>query len=103
MSERKPWPLHKRVQFEIGGRWQMLPDNRTTWRKWLFDPFYNLVLPGTIISSPDQAPKDMGPYWSDDTHPDKKLRAKFFWASCGVRVVGLDFGLGLFYRLKSAF
>jgi hypothetical protein len=103
MTERKPWPWYRRIQFEIGGRWQMFPDRNTTLRKWVFDPFYNLTTPGTIITGTNQFPQDIGAFWSDDTNPDKKLRAKFLWFSCGIRVLGLDFGFGIFYRLRAAF
>ena len=81
----------------------MLPDKNTTWRKWFFDPFAGLTKPGDIIEYPAQFPPDIGPHFADHDNPDKKMRAKFFWARCGVRILGLDFGLGVFYRLKSAF
>lgn len=101
-------PIWKRVQIEIGGRWQMLPDKNTSWRQWLISPGCRLVWPGKEVDPrkdwPEGAPrKDQVDIVTDDERdPTTNLRrsrwyARYFWATCYLRVLGLDLGAAVLW------
>lgn len=98
--ERKPFPIWRRVQVQVGLRWDMLPA-AMTWREWAWDPSGNFTLPGHRVT-PANRPQGMGAHWAE--HRDNgDMYAKYIWISGAIRVLGLDIGAGFFYRLRSAF
>lgn len=91
----------RRVQLEIGVRWQMVPDRHTTWKKWAFDPYWGAVWPGKIIRGRQDLPE--GEVFGGLEITDKnEYRALVWWVSGAIRVLGLDVGLGVFVRSKES-
>lgn len=100
-----------RFQLEIGGRWQLLPDRNTSWRQWFFSPYWGLTLVGQRLDKPrQQLPEGVigkGGLDSDDNGIDPVTNilitrwiSRCFWLRAGCRLLGLDIGIGLFYRKK---
>ena len=104
MSIKAKW--YQRFQIEIGGRWQLFPDQNTSWRQWAFSPGCNLVWPGKEIN----LAKD----WPDGTKRQSQLDivdepwdgvglkkthyfARYFWATCYLRLLGLDLGAAVIW------
>lgn len=101
-------PAWRRFQIEIGGRWQMLPDGRTSWRQWLFSPGCNLVWPGKEINPLKDWPEgherrdQMDIVAEEERDPVTNLRrshwfARYFWATCYLRILGLDLGAAVIW------
>lgn len=104
-----------RFQIEVGIRFQLCPSDavNSSWRRHLFDPFGNFVLIGDILANPrTQLPKfgqgyvdDVSPPWERPPNEPNALRprsiwkSRCLWISGGVRLLGFEIGLGLFYRL----
>ena len=95
----EPW--WTRTQIEIGGRWQLLPDKNTTWSKWVFDPFANVVWPGKRVEygkTPDGCWSEPWTIVGSYDSPTMSAVATYYWASAGVRVLGLDIGAAIIFR-----
>lgn len=90
---------YQRFQVEVGGRWQAVPDSQTTWKQWLFDPFYRFTYPGKFPVTRADFP-DFPLHGSINFRDDKQMESLIYWASAGCRVLGLDLGAGVFYRPK---
>jgi hypothetical protein len=102
--------LRDRLQFEIGGRWQMVPGRRESWRQWFFDPFFGLTRIGQRIYHPLRGALPEGPEMRflfdilDDGIDDAtKLKksiyiSRVFWLRGGCRFLGLDIGFGIYFR-----
>ncbi len=91
---------YQRFQIEIGGRWQAVPDSHTTWRQWFFSPFFRFTYPGkcpvTRADFPDFP--DFSLHGSVSFRDDNRMESLIYWATGAVRILGLDIGVGVFYR-----
>ena len=92
-------PITNRVQFEMGVRFDLMPPGSIGWKKWAFDPFFGLTLPGQVLTNPrSQLPKIE--HWAEDASTGEKdpitgLKvwrwiSRAFWLRAGVRVLRLD-------------
>lgn len=107
MRDKFRWWERGQVQF--GVNWQLFPSSRMTWREWLFSPEFGVTMPGEEITSRTKLPESTS--WNVDTRSIQDLSggkgpAKFasrvFWLHGAVRVIGLDIGAGIFWRLNSS-
>ena len=94
-------PWKKRFQVEIGGRWQAVPDRNTTFREWVFSPFAGLTYPGKIIKGRQEVP-DGEVFGGLEILGNNEYRALVWWFRCGIRVLGLDVGVGVFVRSQES-
>lgn len=92
-------PWYKRFQVEIGGRWQAVPDRNTTFREWLFSPFVKFTYPGKCPVTRADIPEGEV-FGGIESRADGKFESLILWMSCGIRVLGLDVGIGVFFRPK---
>lgn len=95
----KDLPIWRRFQIEIGGRWQLMPDGQTSWREWAWSPYANVAWPGKLVSYL-KIPREIWSHINLEAYADGKAAAKFWWATCALRVLGLDLGLAIFFRPK---
>lgn len=91
----------RRVQVEIGGRWQLVPGRSDTWREWAFDPFFGYTYPGKIIKGRQELP-DGETFGGLEILGNNQYRALVWWLRFGIRVFGLDVGLGIFVRSQAS-
>lgn len=100
---------YNRIQFDIGGRWQLLPDKTTTWRQWIISPSGAVIWPGKVIRGRQDVPEcfdlidAIDIVVDPDRDPDTGLRrstylATFYQISGCIRVLGLDIGIALYYQ-----
>lgn len=105
-----PLPLYRRIQIELGIRWDVMP-GRLSWKKWAFDPYANLIWPKKIIDPVKDWPEGLSRqhYIDREGLPDRDpvtnlypaiWRAKFFWATGAVRICGLDIGAAIMFLPK---
>jgi hypothetical protein len=92
---------YQRFQVEIGGRWQLFPSSDITWKQWLFDPFFNLVWPGKIINPRADLP-DGSLFGGFEIAANNEYKSLVYWLGTGIRVLGLDLGIGIFIRSKQS-
>lgn len=99
--------LSNRLQFEIGIRFDLMPPGSIGWRKWAFDPFCGLTLPGQVLKNPRaQLPKIQ--HWVDSEeisepgeYPKRwKWTSRALWLRAGCRILGFDIGFGLAWRKR---
>lgn len=65
----------------------------------MFDPFATLVLPGQALKSPrTQLPNFGRGYVENDAPTDTGWISRCFLASAAIRILGVDIGVGIFYR-----
>lgn len=104
-------PWYRRIQFEVGINFRLMPDNRTSWRQHLIDPFLNFVWIGKRLENPrvelptpfsgacvdrEDGPRD------DPTGLRTSIwTSRCFWLGFGCRILGLDIGVGIFYRKQN--
>jgi hypothetical protein len=100
-------PISQRLQFEMGIRFDLMPPAGCGWKKWVFDPFFGLTLPGQVLTNPrNQVPKIQ--HWVDGediTEPGDQLKrwrwtSRAFWLRAGCRLLGVDIGFALAWRRK---
>lgn len=91
----------RRIQIEIGGRWQLVPDRNTTWRQWIFDPFCGAIWPGKTIKGRSELPDGEG-FGGLEITSNNEFRSLVWWFRCGVRLLGLDIGMGIFVRSQES-
>lgn len=106
-------PWYRRTQIEFGINFKLFPDGgRMSLREHLFDPFFNLAWIGKELKNPrGELPE--GQHWYVDCVDQKKDRSpieslrdykyysRCFWLGFGCRILGLDVGVGIFYRKKN--
>lgn len=104
-------PLHQRIQFQIGLRFDMCPPDNIGWRKWAFDPYFQLTRIGQQLTNPrTQLPENRCGYMDEhildpEFDPVTKLKrwcwiSRCFWLTGAIRILGFDLGAGIFYRKK---
>ena len=104
IEEADKW--YYRVQLQIGVRFDLTPPG-ISWKEWAFDPFIGLTLPNQILNNPrSQLPKIQ--HWVDEVGEGRdannmkiyKWVSRALWFRAGVRILGLDIGLGIAWRKK---
>lgn len=99
--QKQPPKWYQRCQFQIGANFQLFP-GQLSLKEWLFSPFGNMTKLGQEITSRNQLPESSS--WFVDTlsveHDDKTktFYSNVFWVSAAIRVLGLDVGVGFYYR-----
>ena len=94
-------PIWRRFQIEIGIRWEMAPRKGLTWAKWAWDPFAIVIWPGRRIAYKDSPENCWSEPWTEVGSYDSESRsaiACYYWASCAMRLLGLDVGAAIVYR-----
>lgn len=94
----KDLPLYRRIQLELGIRFDLFPAKNVTYRQWLFDPSFKCVWPGKRVVYGD-TPDGLWGSMAIETRGDT-FHARFWWLGVAIRVLGLDVGFGLYYRKK---
>lgn len=102
-------PLHQRLQFQIGLRFDMFPPDNVGWKKWAFDPHFLLTRIGQVLVNPRSQLPEMGKGYVDErilsTERDPETGlivrcwiSRCLWMSGAIRILGFDLGFGVFYR-----
>jgi len=94
-------PLWRRFQVECGICWEMTPRKGLTWVKWAWDPFAIVIWPGKRIAYKDSPEGCWSePFTAVGTYDSKtrSAEARYYWASCAMRLLGLDLGCAVLYR-----
>lgn len=92
---------YNRFQFEIGCGFRLFASRDVTWRQWLFDPCFGVTLFNQEITSRYQLPESTN--YGVDTFSvggSKEYYSNVFWIHGAIRILGLDTGIGIFYRRK---
>ena len=100
MTEWKPWPLYKRFQFQIGIRFDLMPNKAIPFKEWFWSPHFVLTRIGDKITSRLQMPEDIGSFFADHDE-NKNILSRFFWTSAAIRILGFDIGAGFLYLNKN--
>lgn len=73
-----------------------------TVREWLFDPSFRLTRIGQEITTrwslPESSSWDVDTFSIGHRNNDKKFYSNVFWICSAIRVLGLDLGIGFYYR-----
>lgn len=97
-------PFWQRFQIEFGLGWTLMPNDtvNSSWRRHLFDPWFNLVFVGDILGNPRKhLPKFGAGFVEEHTNdPLKTWSSRCFWLGTGIRLLGLEVGFGVFYRKR---
>lgn len=102
-------PLSQRLQFQIGLRFDMFPPDNVSWKRWAFDPHFQMTRIGQQLTNPrTQLPElDKGSVeeliLDPQINPVTGLKkwcwiSRCFWLTGAIRILGFDLGLGVFYR-----
>jgi hypothetical protein len=104
MTKRDKVRWWQRFQLEVGVNWKMVPSRDLTWKTWAFDPFFNLTWPGkTPVTRADLPEGEIfGGLESVGEGKDLKFFSLVWWCGFGIRLLGLDVGVGLFYRTSAS-
>jgi hypothetical protein len=102
MANRTKVRWWQRFQLEVGFGWKLFPSGLLTWRTWAWDPFFNLVWPGKQPVCRADLPDGevFGGLEQVPGSDPKEFRnqAMIWWLGMGIRVLGLDMGVGMFWR-----
>jgi hypothetical protein len=93
----------QRFQVEVGGRWQMMPSRDMSPKEWLWSPFAGYVYPGKIIKGRQDLPEGeiYGGLEGNGTDAEP-WRSLVWWVRFGIRICGLDVGMGVFVRSQKS-
>lgn len=91
-----PWWRRWKLQLRID--WTLTFGGDLTLRQWLLSPELVLVWPGKNADL-SRRPESMT-YVQAYAPKGGILVASYFWASASLRVLGLDVGVGFFYRKR---
>ena len=99
--------LRDRIQLELGIKFELMPPSRDPYRKWFFDPSFNLVWFGKKLQNPRVELPSFGQGYVKIVEvgrdPNSNLIihefiSRCFWLGLAIRILGFDFGFGIFYR-----
>lgn len=92
-------PWYKRLQIQAYIKFELLPQYDMSWKEWAFDPACNFIKPDVLATSvaiPREFPRHILLYIDESTE-GRPVKTGFFWASCALRILGFDFGVGAIY------
>jgi hypothetical protein len=74
----------------------MMPSRDMDWKEWLFSPFAGFTYPGKCPITRSDLPD--GEVYGGLESKGNEFEALVWWLRFGIRVCGLDVGVGLFLR-----
>lgn len=100
-STKLKW--YQRFQIQVGLTWSLFPTREMTWKSWAFDPNYGCTFIGQEITDRYQLPESY--FYGVDilsiTETEKIYKSLVFYFHGALRLFGLDFGIGIFYRKRA--
>jgi hypothetical protein len=98
----------ERFQIQIGFNATTGPNRDITWKKWFWDPNFGVTWPRQEITNRWQLPEST--QWGVDTlsvataeNEKNKFISLVFWMHGALRILGCDFGIGIFYRTQKSY
>lgn len=91
--------LH-RIEFGFGFTWHFFP-NEMTWREWFFSPQGGVTWPGKCLSDDKMSVRELDHRKGNLKMVDNKFYARYFWLHGALRIIGLDVGISIFYKMRN--